>query len=137
MSRYSLLLGGLQEGKKIKIEHCKNQNPPRGFCSPNFCQRACSQKIRRAPLEQKIRTAQVCGLRTVRIFFARFYGFLAVRKICYRPGSAVSVLPYFLFFNPPPPCPKSSTPPPLTTPACVQMGASAGLPTAVPLLIRF
>ena len=62
------------------------------------------------PPRTKIRTAQVCGLRTVRIFFARFYGLRTVRKICCRPGSAVSVPSVFFVFLAPP-CHKSSTPP--------------------------
>ena len=76
----------------------------------DFCQRACSQKIRRAPLEKKIRTAQVCGLCTVRIFFARFCGLRTVRKIVVGPVLRFLYRPYFLFFKPPP-CHKSSSPP--------------------------
>ena len=64
----------------------------------DFCQRACSQTNPQGHLRKTIWTAQVCGLRTVRIFFAQFYGFRAVRKIRYRPGSAVSVPSAFFVF---------------------------------------
>ena len=66
----------------------------------DFCERACSQQ---GPPRKKLQTAQVCSLRTVRIFFVRFYGFCPVHEICYRHSSAVSVPSAFSVFNPPPP----------------------------------
>ena len=68
----------------------------------DFRQRACSQKNPQGPPRKKIRTAQVCGLRTVHMLFARFYGFRTVRKLCYRPGSAVLYRPHFVSFKPSP-----------------------------------
>ena len=104
----------------------------------DFCQRACSQKLRRAPPRKKIQTAQVRGLRTVRICFVRFYGFRTVRKkLLWARFCGVCTVRSFWHCNPGAPLAAKVLAPPLTTPACVQMGASVGLPAAIPLLIRF
>ena len=93
----------------------------------DFCQRACSQKIRRAPREKKngphksaVSVPSVSFSRdsTVYVLSVKFV-VSPVLRFLYRP--------YFFVFKPPL-ATKILPPPPLTTPACVQMGPSCCSP---------
>ena len=101
--------------------------------------RACSQQNSAGPPRKKVtdRTSLRSPYRPCL--------FRAILRFPYHPMVIGPVLrflyrPHFRLFSTPPPPPIATKvlapPPPLTMPACVQMGASVGLPAAVPLLIR-
>ena len=107
----------------------------------DFCQCARSQKSAGPPLEKKYGPHK-SAVSVASVSFSRD-STVSVPSVKFVIGQVLRFLyrPYFLFFNPPP-CHKSSTPPPDNAGLyadgglCMQMGASVGLPAAVPLLIR-
>ena len=101
----------------------------------DFCQRACSQKNPQGPPRKKYGPHK-SAVSVPSVSFSRD-STVYVPSVKFVVGPVLRFLyrPYFLFFNPP--LATKVLPPPLTTPACVQMGASVGLPAAIPLLIRF